>query len=316
MNASKLPPLLVILGPTASGKTELGLQVAEQVGGEIISADAFAVYRGLDIGTDKPSQEARRRVRHHLIDVADPREQFSAGAFADAAKTAIKEITAKNMVPLVVGGSHFWIRALLEGLFPSPPRDPELGARLGAEWEADPGAVFHRLEAIDPKSATRIGASDRQRILRALEVFELTGEPLSTHWERHRPPPIFDPLLVAPKRSRSELYVRIETRVDMLFASGLVEEVRRILASGVPVDAHALKAIGYREVVDFLDGRCGLDAAIENTKGASRKFAKRQLTWLRGLREESLFWVPSADEGGASTVIEFWYQHIKGRNKR
>ena len=313
MNDASLLPLLVILGPTASGKTELGLQVAEALGGEIISADAFAVYRGLDIGTDKPSEAARRRVRHHMVDVADPTERFSAGEFAHRASAAIHEIASRGLVPLVVGGSHFWIRALLEGLFPSPPRDPDLGASLGAEWEEDPAAVIRRLEAIDPVAAARIGAHDRQRILRALEVFELTGEPLSTHWDRHQPPPVFDPLLVAPQRPRSELYDRINSRVDRLFASGLVEEVRRILASGVPVEAHALKAIGYREVVEFLEGLCNLDEAIENTKGASRKLAKRQLTWLRGFREDSLIWVPPADESGASAVINFWYQHTERR---
>jgi len=313
MNDAILQQLLVILGPTASGKSALSLQVAEELGGEIISADAFAVYRGLDIGTDKPSLEARQRVRHHLVDVADPDERFSAGAFADAASEAIDDISSRGHLPMVVGGSHFWIRALLEGLFPAPPRDPDLGARLGAEWDADPAAVFSRLEAVDPQSAVRIGARDRQRILRALEVFELTGETLSSHWDRHQTPAKYDSLLVAPKRPRSELYARIDARADRLFASGLVEEVQRILASGVPVDAHALKAIGYREVVELLKGQCDIDAAIENTKGSSRKFAKRQLTWLRGLREGTLFWVPPVDEGGTSAVIEFWDQHTKGR---
>lgn len=314
--AEPLTPLLVILGPTASGKTTLGLEAAEALGGEIVSADAFAVYRGFDIGTDKPSIQDRERVRHHLVDVTDAGRRFSAGAFAEAADAAIADIAARGLTAIVVGGTHFYIRALLQGLFPSPPRDPEIGARLAGEWSLDAPAVFRRLQAIDPDSAERIGPHDRQRILRALEVFELTGEPMTAHWQKHAPPSKYDPLLVAPNRSREELYARIDKRADSLFASGLVEEVQRILASGVPVDAHALKAIGYREVVEMLQGRCDLEQAVEDTKRSSRRFAKRQITWLRGLREGTLHWVPPADHGGVSAVIDLWEAHTKKRRKR
>lgn len=310
-----LPPLLVIMGPTASGKTSLGLEVAETLGGEIISADAFAVYRGLDIGTDKPSPEARRRVRHHLVDVADPRTRFSAGAFADLASAAIDDITRRGFTAVVVGGTHFYIRALLEGLFPSPPRDSATGARLAEEWRQDPSAVFQRLQQVDDEVARRIGPKDRQRVLRALEVFELTSEPLTSHWRRHQAPPNFAPLLVAPQRSRSELYARIDARVERLFANGLVKEVERILASSVPVDAHALRAIGYRQVVELLQGSCDLEAAIENTKRSSRKFAKRQLTWLRSLREGTLHWVSPVEDGGAAAVTRLWEMHTEERRE-
>jgi tRNA dimethylallyltransferase len=201
------------------------------------------------------------------------------------------------------------------GLFPSPPRDAEVGSRLAAEWAADPGDVVARLRQIDPESAERIGAKDRQRILRALEVFELTGESLSSHWSRHNPPPRFDPLLVAPDRERKALYARIEARVDSMFATGLVEEVGAILASGVAVDAHALKAIGYREVVDLLEGKCDLETAIENTKRSSRRFAKRQLTWLREVREGTVHWVPPVEDGGAAAVTQLWDKHTKERRQ-
>jgi tRNA dimethylallyltransferase len=288
------------------------MEVAEAVGGEIISADAFAVYRGLDIGTDKPTPGDREKIRHHLLDVVDPIERFSAGAFADAAKTAIDDIRSRGMVPLVVGGTHFYIRALLVGLFPSPPRDPELSAALADRWSQDPPAVFQALERVDPEAASRIGPRDRQRLLRALEVFELTGEPLSTHWSRQKPTLEFDPLMAAPKSSRNKLYARIDARVDSIFSTGLVEEIERILASGVPTDAHALKAIGYREVVDLLQGKCDLGTAIDLTKRSSRKLAKRQLTWLRTLREGTLHWVPTAEEGGASAIIDLWGSHTEG----
>jgi len=309
------PPLLVILGPTASGKTSLGLEVAEILGGEIVSADAFAVYRGLDIGTDKPSPEALLRVRHHLVDVADPRQRFSAGVFADLAVSAIDDITDRGLEAVVVGGTHFYIRALLEGLFPAPSRDGTTGDRLAEEWRQDPALVFRRLEEVDPEAALRIGPNDRQRILRALEVFELTGETLTSHWRRHKTPPKFVPLLAAPQRSRSELYARIDARVERLFASGLVEEVERILASNVPVEAHALRAIGYRQVVEMLQGSCDLEAAIERTKRSSRKFAKRQLTWLRGLREGTLHWVPPFEDGGAAAVTRLWEMHTEERRE-
>ncbi len=306
-------PLLLVIGPTASGKSRLGLEIAEVVGGEIISADAFAVYRGLDIGTDKPDADARRRVRHHLVDVADATEVFSAGAFVEAAQAAIMGIRNRGITPIVVGGTHFWIRALLLGLFPSPPRDPDLVARLAADWDQDPVATFDRLEGIDPIAAAKIGPRDRQRILRALEVFEATGVPISEHWTAHRRSSGFDAFLIAPERARAELYAKIETRVDMMFASGLREEVRQILASGVPHDAHALKAIGYRQLVDHLNGQCDLESAIDNTKAASRKLAKRQLTWLRSLTEGTLRWLPPAEAGGTEMAVRLWSEELRGR---
>lgn len=308
-------PLLLIVGPTASGKSRLGLEVAERLGGEIISADAFAVYRGLDIGTDKPDAKARQRVRHHLIDVAEPTEVFSAGVFVEAANRAIAEIRRRGLTPIVVGGTHFWIRALLVGLFPSPPRDPELVDRLAEDWDSDPAAVFRRLERIDPTAAEKIGPNDRQRILRALEVFDATGTPISRHWSDHRSTSAHDPVLLAPDRPRAELYAKIETRVDVMFASGLKEEVRRILASGVPRDAHALKAIGYRQLVEYDDGRCDLESAIANTKAASRKLAKRQLTWLRGLTEGTLRWLPPAEIGGTEAAVHLWSERLRGRRQ-
>lgn len=315
-NARRPEPLLLVVGPTASGKSRLGLEIAEAIDGEIISADAFAVYRGLDIGTDKPDAAARRRVPHHLIDAVDPGQRFSAGAFVEAANTAIEEIRNRGTTPVVVGGTHFWIRALLVGLFPAPPRDREIFDRLASEWDRDPAAVFDRLKTVDPAAADRIGARDRQRILRAIEVFEATGIPISQHWADQRRTRKFDPILVAPKRPRKELYDKIDTRVDVMFASGLREEVRRILASGVPRSAHALKAIGYRQLVQFHDGDCDLESAIHNTKAASRKLAKRQLTWLRGLTEGTLHWIPPAESGGTEKAVRLWSDTLRGRGHK
>ena len=308
-------PLLLIVGPTASGKSRLGLEVAEALGGEIVSADAFAVYRGLDIGTDKPDAAAQQRLRHHLIDIVDPIEVFSAGAFVEAASAAITEIMARGATPVVVGGTHFWIRALLLGLFPSPPRDRELVVHLAGEWDHDPVAMNDRLERVDPEAAARIGPQDRQRILRALEVYEATGTPISEHWNTHRESRDFDPVLIAPQRPRTELYAKIETRADAMFASGFLEEVRRILSSGVPRDAHALKAIGYRQLIEHLDGGCDLETTIHKTKAASRKLAKRQLTWLRSLTEGTLQWLPPAEYGGTEAAIHLWSEKLRRRRQ-
>ena len=309
-------PLLLVVGPTASGKSRLGLEVAEAIGGEIVSADAFAVYRGLDIGTDKPGPEARRRVRHHLIDIVDPTQRFSAGAFVEAATEAIREIRERGGTPVVVGGTHFWIRALLIGLFPAPPRSQEIFDRLATEWGRDPASVFSRLESVDPTAAAGIGSRDRQRILRALEVFEATGMPISRHWEEHRRSRRYHPILVAPERPRPELYAKIDTRVDVMFATGLREEVLRILASGVPPNAHALKAIGYRQLVQFHNGICDLESAVRETKAASRRLAKRQLTWLRGMTEGELHWLPPAESGGSKKAVHLWSEHLKRRGQR
>ncbi|PWB77427.1 MAG: tRNA (adenosine(37)-N6)-dimethylallyltransferase MiaA [Holophagae bacterium] len=303
-------PLLVIMGPTGSGKSELALQVAEAIGGEIISADAFAVYRGLDIGTDKPPIEARRRVRHHLLDVADPHQRFSAGHFVAAATSAIDDIRSRGAVPMVAGGTHFYVRALLLGLFESPPGEASLRARLAAEWDADPARTADRLRAVDPAAAARIGAGDRQRVLRALEVWELTGVPISEHWRRHQSRLPYHTLLVAPHRERRDLYARIDLRVVDMFSRGLEEEVTRILASGVPASAHALKAIGYAQVVQMLAGGGDRPTAIEQTKQASRRLAKRQLTWLRSLREGALEWVAPVEHGGAESVVAKWLGFI------
>ena len=310
--AAHATPLLIIAGPTASGKSALGLEIAQHLGGEIVSADAFAVYRGMDIGTDTPSRDARRRVAHHLLDIAQPTERMTAGDFARLADVAISDILRRGRLPIVVGGSNFWIRALLVGLFPAPPSDPVIRSRLRTEWEQDREAIVERLRSVDSAAAVRIDRRDRQRILRALEIFELTGRPLSSHVESHRPRLRYRPLVTAPERDRSDLYARINLRVDSMFDAGFVGEVEKLLKQAVPPDAHALKAIGYREVVSFLRGHHGLVEAIETTKRSSRMYAKRQLTWLRTMREARVEWVPPAEKSGVAPTIRSWARHLGG----
>lgn len=305
-------PLLIVAGPTASGKTRLGFEIAGRLNGEVVSADAFAVYRGLNIGTDTPSAETRAEVPHHLIDIIDPAENYSAGDFAQIADDAIAEIAARERTPIVVGGTHFYIRTLLLGLFPAAPRDLDITSRLALEWEADPHAVYQRLESVDPQAAARIGPNDRQRILRALEVYESTGRPISTHRESHLRSPRYRALMVIPERAREDLYARIDARVERMFAAGLVEEVAGLLASGVSPESHAFKAIGYREVEAMLRGEIDQETTKAQIKQASRRLAKRQMTWLRHVSEAPVQWVPPAERGGVDAALALWSEHCTG----
>jgi len=294
--------LIVVVGPTAAGKTALGAELAGRLGGEVVSADAFAVYRGLDIGTAKPSVELRARVPHHLIDVADPRETYSAGMFTRDAAAAIAAIRGRGRIPIVVGGTLFYVRALLSGLFPEPPRVPRLRAYLQSLWRADRAAVRRWLALIDPEAAVRIGANDQQRLLRALEVGLAAGRPMTALWqEERRAARAYKPLVLGITVRRELLRARITARVASMFAAGLLEEVRSLLAAGVPAEAHALKAIGYRECCEVLRGCITVEAARERTVVATCQLAKRQVTWLRG--EAGTVWLQGSDDDVASRAI-------------
>jgi tRNA dimethylallyltransferase len=275
--------LVVIVGPTASGKTALGAAFAQRVGGEVVSADAFAVYRGLDVGTAKPEPALREAIRHHLIDVADPAERYSAGMFVRDADAAIADIRGRGKVPVVVGGTHFYVRALLFGLFPEPAKDSVLRDQLEEEWARDRAQVRARLAALDPAAAARIAANDRQRTLRALEVCLAAGRAMSELWQEYpRGAPRYAFTLLGIGPDRRELHARIAERVDRMFAAGLIDEVRGLLAGGLPPGCHALKAIGYRESCGVLAGELTVAEAAEAAAAATRKLAKRQMTWLRG----------------------------------
>jgi tRNA dimethylallyltransferase len=298
-------PVLAIVGPTASGKSELGLRVARQAGGEIVNADALQVYRGLDVGTAKPTPEERREVPHHLIDVLDPEERFSAGEFARRGRQAIAEVRGRGRLPIVVGGSGFYLQALFEGLSPLPPSDPELRLELSRRAaEEGPESVHAVLAAVDPATARRLAPADVQRVVRALEVAITTGRPLS-RWIAERPAGE-DPLpavRVALTLPRTLLYDRIAARVARMLAQGWVEEVRGLLDRGVEPEAPAFQAIGYRQMVRFVRGEQSLDEAVADTVRATRRFAKRQLTWFRN--EADVRWLDSRQlSGEISEVLE------------
>jgi tRNA dimethylallyltransferase len=291
-----MPLLVAILGATATGKSALGIALAERFGGEVVSCDSTAVYRGFDIGTDKVPLDEQRGIRHHLIDVADPTEEYSAARYAREAAAVIREITQRGKLPILVGGTGLYYRALTRGFFPGPGRDVRLRARLdriarqkGTEW-------LHRwLSRIDPPSAARIQPRDQKRIVRALEVYLVTGRPLTTHFADTRPPlPEYDLAAFGLAIPPQETAARVARRVDLQFERGLLDEVRGLLASGVPETAHPFTGLVYRQVLEFLKGARGERETRELIVRENRKYAKRQLIWFR--KEPNLRWIHAAGQ--------------------
>lgn len=307
-------PILVVTGETASGKERLAVAVARQVGGEIVSADSMKVYRGMDVGTAKASAEERRAVPHHLIDVADPGETFSTARWLDLAEAAVADVAGRGRVPIVSGGTALYLKALLEGLFEGPAADEQIRARLSAEAEANgTGALHARLAEVDPEAAGRIHPNDLRRIIRALEVWELTGSPISalqTQWGRRRGR--YRPLLVAIWRSPEDLDRRIEARVRRMVEAGFLEEVRRLAARPGGLALSARQALGYAEMLDHLAGRLTWEEAVEATILHTRQFARAQMKWLK--RFEGLVWLDAGPgtpaEELVGRVVDLWRTHV------
>jgi len=285
-----VPRLVVIVGPTASGKTQLALELARAAGAEIVSADSQQVYRGMDNGTGKASAAERAEVRHHLIDVIDPDQEMTAARFCELADRAIADAAARSVPVVVAGGTGLYVRALLLGLFAGPPADPALRARLRAEGLP---ALRARLAEADPMSAARIDPNDEKRTIRALEVLELTGEPMSVHQERHdhrRVEPRYPARVIGLSPARPELYRRIDERVDQMMSAGLLDEVIRLRAAGYGLHLRSQLAIGYAELHRHLDGVLPLGDSIRLIQRNSRHYARRQLSWYRG--DPAVTWHP------------------------
>jgi len=278
-----LPDLIVIVGPTASGKTAAALAVAAAVPAEVVSADAVQIYRGLDIGSAKPTAAERSTVPHHLVDVADPTETYSAARYAAGADAAIQEILAAGRTPLIVGGCGLYVKALLWGLCEAPPADAVLRAALEAdEVRLGPGALHARLSGVDPVTAARLHPADRVRIVRALEVHALTGRRMSEVQASHGfAAPRYQAEIWGLDPGREVLATRIDQRVLRMMSDGFLNEVRSLLESGVPASAPGLQSPGYRELVRHLQGDLPLDEAIRLTSAAHRHYARRQRTWFR-----------------------------------
>jgi tRNA dimethylallyltransferase len=299
--------ILAIVGATATGKSELALQLAEATGGEIVNADALQVYRGLEIGTAKPSAAQRARVPHHLIDLLDPSEPFSAGEFARRARAALREIEGRGRPALVVGGSGLYLRALVVGLAELPAPVPEVRAELERRRVVEGlPALRAELERLDPPTAARLAAGDTQRTLRALEVVVATGRPLSS-WLGGASGAAATPLAVRKvglTLPRAVLYDRIESRVREMIARGWLDEVRSLLASGVGSECPAFQAIGYAQWVRHLAGELHFEAAVREIVVATRRYAKRQETWFR--READVEWlVPQGVEANLPALTRW-----------
>lgn len=278
---------VIVLGPTAAGKSALAMSLALRFEGEIINADSMQVYRGFDIGTDKPPASDLAKVPHHLLDILEPDAVFSAADFARLAAAAVKDIHGRGRLPIVVGGTGLYLRALTEGLFPGPGGDRELRRSLHEEARAlGVESLRRRLEEVDPEYARKIAPRDKIRIVRALEVYALTGSALSGHFRRTAPPlEDFQWARIGLQWERRELVRRIELRVDRMFERGIIEETRELLGRGLGPEASPFRALGYRHVLEVLRGALTAGQAASLTKRDTRRYAKRQMTWFRKMKD-------------------------------
>jgi tRNA dimethylallyltransferase len=280
---SEKPALVIISGPTGVGKTEAAIAAAEPLGAEIISADAMQVYKCMDIGTAKPTLEQQQRVRHHLIDVVDPDEPFSAALFKEMAGARIQDLHREKCPVFVVGGTGLYIKALTRGLFPTGGQDSAIREKLREEVEASGlEALYQRLRMVDPEAAQRIHPNDTYRIIRALEVHQATGQPISRHQRHHGFQDVgYRTLSIGLTLDRTILYDRIDRRVDVMLASGFLEEVQGLLDQGYASTLKSMRSIGYRHVADYLEGRVSWNETLSLFKRDTRHYAKRQLTWFK-----------------------------------
>ncbi len=291
-----LLPVVAVLGPTGTGKSALAIALALGFRGEVVSCDSTAVYRGFDIGTDKVPSGQRRGIPHHLIDVADPVEEYTAARYAREAAEAIRSIEARGCLPVVVGGTGFYFRALTRGLFPGPGKNPRLRDRLGAVASRRGSPFLHRaLRRVDPASAARIQPRDQMRLVRALEVYLLTGRPLSEHFaETTSPLGARRFIKIGLRLPPAELDARLRRRVDAQFAAGLVSEVQGLLASGTPEASRPFTGLGYRQVLGLVRGARNEEETRDLIVSETRRYARRQLIWFR--KEPNLEWIQGAGE--------------------
>jgi tRNA dimethylallyltransferase len=293
-------PLIAILGPTATGKSALALALAERHGGEIINCDSTAVFRGFDIGTDKIAPADRRGIPHHLIDIADPTEEYTAAQFARDAAAVIRDIHARGHLPILAGGTGFYYRALTRGLFPGPGRDAILRGRLEAVAARRGVQFLHRMLArVDPASGLRIQPRDLKRLVRALEVFFLTGRPLTAHFaDTASPIPDVQVLAIALRLPADAISARVTRRVDDQFARGLLDEIRTLLARGIPEDARPFGGLVYRQALEHLRGVRDEASTRALIAQENRRYARRQLIWFR--KEPNLSWFDGPGESAAT----------------
>ena len=313
-----IPKIIVIMGPTATGKTALGIALAEKTGGEIVSADSMQVYRHMDIGTAKPTAEELARVPHHMIDIVSPFESYSAARYVADASACVDDILRRGSLPIIVGGTGLYIDSLIAGREFSAMSDDTLRASLSGRYDAEGGdALLEELRAVDPDSAGRLHPNDKKRVVRALEIATLTGSTITAHDALSRQsPPRYDACVIALSYTRREdLYRAIDSRVDTMLGRGLLDEVRGLMSMGLSREHTAMQAIGYKELTGVILGDRSLQEAAESVKMESRRYAKRQLSWFR--RNKEAHWIlwdkePDFDNG---LQISTEYLEIFGYNR-
>ena len=298
-------PIICIAGPTASGKTALAVELAKELGGEVVSCDSMQIYRRMDIGTAKPTEEEMQGIPHHMLGVAEPDEDFSVSRYCEMAAPIVDDIVARGKTAIIAGGTGLYMDSLIKGNAFAP--FPSTGVRERLEARADAegiGVLMAQLNAIDPVAAGKLHLSDRKRIIRALEVYLETGQTITAHnLKTQAIPPRYDPLwLGLDFDPRQALYDRIDSRVGIMLEMGLIKEIQELLASGIPAKCTAMQAIGYKEFVNALAGNGSIEEAADEVRKSSRHYAKRQLTWFR--RNKNIHWLTRTEAMGSEEIIE------------
>lgn len=298
--------IVCVVGPTASGKTKLAAALAHKLSGEVVSADSMQIYKRMDIGTAKPTEEEKSGIPHHMIDVAEPWESYSAARYVDEATRICDDILSRRKLPIVAGGTGLYVDNLVRGTdFAETQEDLEYRKKLFSLYEKEGAEKLHKmLEEVDPQRAGEIHPNNVKRVIRALEVYSISGKPISRHDEETRKkPPKYDAVFIGLCFSdREKLYERINLRVDRMFDEGLEEEVRKLLESGVSKDATSMQAIGYKELADFIAGKCGKEEAKDAVKQATRRYAKRQMTWFK--RNKNINWIDISKTENFSEILQ------------
>lgn len=297
--------IICVAGPTASGKTALAVALAQAIGGEVISCDSMQIYKGMDIGTAKPSSEEMQNIPHHMLDVAAPDEDFSVSRYCEMADPILQDILARGKFAIIAGGTGLYMDALIKGNAFAPC--PSTGMRERLESQADAEgmeAMLSLLHSIDPEAASKLHLADRKRIIRALEVYYETGETITAHNKKTQQiPPKYEPVWFALEdENRVDLYARIDRRVDKMLEEGLLDEIQNLLHMGIPEKSTAMQAIGYKEFVDALSGRCSVEEAAALVRQSSRHYAKRQLTWFR--RNKDIHWLVRRPGEGTQEILQ------------
>ena len=309
-------PIICIAGPTASGKTDFAVALAKELNGEVVSCDSMQIYKRMDIGTAKPTHEEMQGIPHHMIDVAEPEEDFSVSRYCEMASPIVDDIVSRGKTAIIAGGTGLYMDSLIRGNAFAPC--PSTGRRQELEERADREGIevlMQWLQEIDPETAARLHLSDRKRIIRALEIYLETGETMTAHnLKTQAIPPRYTPLwLGLDFEERSQLYDRIDRRVCIMLEQGLVEEIRQLLASGVPSKCTAMQAIGYKEFVSALEGHNSIEEAADLVRQSSRRYAKRQLTWFR--RNSAMHWLIRSPERGTQEILEEARRFIQESDK-